>query len=156
MADSQHYLDPRGIIRFPIQSISREEFESNQSASPPLHDSALPSTTIPPHLPSQNSSITMSKTNIATPSPAFDNIQNRTPPSSTSSANNNNGKPKTRVLVIGAGAAGMACAEQLSQHQEKFDVTVIEAQGYAGGQAFSIPIDEEKYGSKWMNQGVQG
>jgi hypothetical protein len=50
----------------------------------------------------------------------------------------------------------VACAEQLSQSPDKFDVTVIEAQGYTGGQAFSIDIDEKKYGSKWMNQGVQG
>ena len=32
----------------------------------------------------------------------------------------------------------------------------LDAQGYCGGQAFSIPIDKEKYGSNWMNQGVQG
>ena len=50
----------------------------------------------------------------------------------------------------------MSCAEQLSQHPEQYDVTVIEAQGYPGGQAFSIPIDEQKYGAPWMNQGVQG
>lgn len=50
----------------------------------------------------------------------------------------------------------MACAEQLAQHPDRFQVTLIESQGYCGGQAFSIPIDEEKYGAKWMNQGVQG
>ncbi|KAI5455425.1 hypothetical protein NCC49_000235 [Naganishia albida] len=64
--------------------------------------------------------------------------------------------PKKRVLVVGAGAAGMSCAEQLSQHPEKYDVTLVEAQDYCGGQAFSIPIDEKKYGAPWMNQGVQG
>lgn len=65
-------------------------------------------------------------------------------------------RPKKRVLVVGAGAAGMSCAEQLSQHPEKYDVTLVEAQDYCGGQAFSIPIDEEKHGAPWMNQGVQG
>jgi len=50
----------------------------------------------------------------------------------------------------------MSTAEQLSQHPDQFDVTVIEAQGYPGGQAFSIPIDEARHGAPWMNQGVQG
>lgn len=63
---------------------------------------------------------------------------------------------KKKVIIVGAGAAGMACAEQLSHHPDKFDVTVVEAVGYCGGQAFSIPIDEGKYGARWMNQGVQG
>ncbi|GAA5855080.1 hypothetical protein JCM8547_002372 [Rhodosporidiobolus lusitaniae] len=63
---------------------------------------------------------------------------------------------KKRVLIVGAGAAGMSCAEQLSQHPDKYDITVIEAQDYCGGQAFSIPIDEKKFGTNWMNQGVQG
>jgi protoporphyrinogen oxidase len=63
---------------------------------------------------------------------------------------------KKRVLIVGAGAAGMSCAEQLSQHKDRFDVTVIESQDYCGGQAFSIPIDEKKFGAGWMNQGVQG
>jgi len=50
----------------------------------------------------------------------------------------------------------MACADSLGNHPDKFDVTIIDAQGYCGGQAFSIPIDKEKYGASWMNQGVQG
>ena len=65
-------------------------------------------------------------------------------------------QPKKRVLVVGAGAAGMACAEQLSHHPDRFDVTVIDAQDYCGGQAFSIPIDEKKHGAPFLNQGVQG
>jgi predicted NAD/FAD-binding protein len=65
-------------------------------------------------------------------------------------------QPKKRVLIVGAGAAGMACAEQLSHHPDRFDVTLMEAQGYCGGQAFSIGIDEKKFGAPWMNQGVQG
>lgn len=63
---------------------------------------------------------------------------------------------KKRVLVVGAGAAGMSCAEQLSRHPDKFDVTLVESQDYCGGQAFSIDLDEKKFGAKWMNQGVQG
>lgn len=50
----------------------------------------------------------------------------------------------------------MSCADGLSNHPDRFDVTLIEAQNYCGGQAFSIPIDEKKYGAPWMNQGVQG
>ncbi|KAK3950318.1 hypothetical protein QBC32DRAFT_17760 [Pseudoneurospora amorphoporcata] len=63
---------------------------------------------------------------------------------------------KKRVLIVGAGAAGMSCAHHLSNHREKFDVTVIEAANYCGGQAFSIPIDKKKHGTSWLNQGVQG
>ncbi|EEB97610.1 hypothetical protein MPER_03038 [Moniliophthora perniciosa FA553] len=66
------------------------------------------------------------------------------------------GKGPKRVLVIGAGAAGMACADTLAQHPERFDVTLVEAQSYCGGQMFSIPINKEKYGAEWLNQGVQG
>lgn len=50
----------------------------------------------------------------------------------------------------------MSCAHHLSQHPEKFDVTLIDAVDYCGGQAFSIPIDKEKHGASWLNQGVQG
>lgn len=32
---------------------------------------------------------------------------------------------RKRVLVVGAGAAGMACADGLAQHSDKFDVTLI-------------------------------
>ncbi|MCJ1309123.1 hypothetical protein MMC25_002778 [Agyrium rufum] len=63
---------------------------------------------------------------------------------------------KKKVLVVGAGAAGMSCAHHLIQHPEKFDVTLIDAVDYCGGQAFSIPIDKEKFGASWLNQGVQG
>jgi hypothetical protein len=89
-----------------------------------------------------------------------------------------NGKSKDgkrKVLVVGAGAAGMliigavgienkrltscagmSCAHHLSQHPDKFDVTIIDAVDYCGGQAFSIPIDKERHGASWLNQGVQG
>jgi hypothetical protein len=50
----------------------------------------------------------------------------------------------------------MSCAQQLSEHPDKFDVTIVEAVDYCGGQAFSIPLDMEKHGASWMNQGVQG
>ncbi|GAB7365200.1 hypothetical protein MBLNU230_g6286t1 [Neophaeotheca triangularis] len=64
-------------------------------------------------------------------------------------------RPK-RVLVVGAGAAGMTCAEHLSNHAEKFDVTLVDAVDYCGGQAYSIPLDKDKTGASWLNQGVQG
>ncbi|KAF9269470.1 FAD/NAD(P)-binding domain-containing protein [Marasmius fiardii PR-910] len=61
-----------------------------------------------------------------------------------------------RVLVVGAGAAGMSCADTLAQHPDKFSVTLVDAQDYCGGQMFSIPLDKEKHGAEWLNQGVQG
>lgn len=50
----------------------------------------------------------------------------------------------------------MSTAYHLSQHPNKFDVTLIDAVDYCGGQAFSIPIDKESHGASWCNQGVQG
>ncbi|KAF9632704.1 putative flavin-containing amine oxidasedehydrogenase protein [Lasiodiplodia theobromae] len=67
-----------------------------------------------------------------------------------------NKEGKKKVLVVGAGAAGMSCAYHLSQHPDKFDVTLIDSVSYCGGQAFSIPIDAQKHGASWLNQGVQG
>lgn len=84
-----------------------------------------------------------------------------------------NAPKKKKVLIVGAGAAGMivsciyvlliltlatgmSCAHHLAEHPEKFDITLIDAVDYCGGQAFSIPIDKEKYGASWLNQGVQG
>lgn len=32
---------------------------------------------------------------------------------------------KKRVLIVGAGAAGMSCADSLAQHTDRFDVTLI-------------------------------
>ncbi|KAK7607497.1 hypothetical protein JOL62DRAFT_272962 [Phyllosticta paracitricarpa] len=63
---------------------------------------------------------------------------------------------RKRVLVVGAGAAGMACAHHLAEHRDKFDVTLIDSVDYCGGQAFSIPLDKNKHGASWLNQGVQG
>ncbi|KAL5374002.1 hypothetical protein DPSP01_012306 [Paraphaeosphaeria sporulosa] len=70
--------------------------------------------------------------------------------------NGKSGTGKKRVLVVGAGAAGMSCAHHLANHRDKFDVTLIDSVDYCGGQAFSIPIDKERHGAGWLNQGVQG
>ncbi|KAK0754388.1 hypothetical protein B0T18DRAFT_314436 [Schizothecium vesticola] len=64
--------------------------------------------------------------------------------------------PRKRVLIVGAGAAGMSCAHHLAEHPDKFDVTLVEAADYCGGQAFSIPLDKAWHGASWLNQGVQG
>src|SRR6201996_7970363 len=50
----------------------------------------------------------------------------------------------------------MSCAHHLAEHPADFDVTLIDVADYCGGQAFSIPLDKEKHGASWMNQGVQG
>lgn len=60
------------------------------------------------------------------------------------------------VVIVGAGAAGMSCAATLAQHPDKFKVTIIERGNVCGGQATSIPLDENKFGASWMNNGVQG
>lgn len=63
---------------------------------------------------------------------------------------------QNHVVIVGAGAAGMSCAASLAQHPDKFKVTVIEKSSSCGGQAMSIPLDENKFGASWMNNGVQG
>lgn len=50
----------------------------------------------------------------------------------------------------------MTCAHHLSEHPDKFEVTLVDAVNYCGGQAYSIPLDKEKTGASWLNQGVQG
>ncbi|KAF7506708.1 hypothetical protein GJ744_011537 [Endocarpon pusillum] len=70
------------------------------------------------------------------------------------SAKKSNGRK--RVLVVGAGAAGMSAAHHLAQHPEKFQVTLVDSVNYCGGQAFAVPIDKNKHGASWFNQGVQG
>jgi NAD(P)-binding Rossmann-like domain len=50
----------------------------------------------------------------------------------------------------------MSAAHHLAQHPEKFQVTLIDAVNYCGGQAFSVPIDKNQHGASWFNQGVQG
>jgi hypothetical protein len=44
----------------------------------------------------------------------------------------------------------------LAAHPELFKVTIIERMPVTGGQATSISLDEAKYGTSWMNDGVQG
>jgi len=76
----------------------------------------------------------------------------------------------------------MACADQLCSRPDLFDVTVVEvgllpssilfrldaglssasflalsqSAAYCGGQAFSISVDPARFGTNWLNQGVQG
>ncbi|KAF6223240.1 hypothetical protein HO133_000082 [Letharia lupina] len=71
-------------------------------------------------------------------------------------SNDKNGTSKKKVVIVGGGAAGMSCAATLAQHPNKYKVTIIERMSVVGGQATSIPIDKEKYGTSWMNDGVQG
>ncbi|KJZ73360.1 hypothetical protein HIM_07154 [Hirsutella minnesotensis 3608] len=64
-------------------------------------------------------------------------------------------KPK-HVVIVGGGAAGMSCAATLANHPDQFRVTLLEKADVVGGQATSIPLDEQRYGAPWMNNGVQG
>ncbi|KAF3937891.1 hypothetical protein ABW19_dt0208806 [Dactylella cylindrospora] len=61
-----------------------------------------------------------------------------------------------KVLIVGAGAAGMSCAHHLSNHPTLFHTTLVESTSRCGGQAFSIPLDKSIHGASWLNQGVQG
>ncbi|QRW09753.1 hypothetical protein RhiLY_08752 [Ceratobasidium sp. AG-Ba] len=63
---------------------------------------------------------------------------------------------KTRVCIVGAGASGMSCAYALSRHPDKYEVTVFDKESEAGGMATSIPIDPDRYGATYINDGVQG
>ncbi|CAE6532278.1 unnamed protein product [Rhizoctonia solani] len=63
---------------------------------------------------------------------------------------------KTRVCIVGAGASGMSCAYALSKHPDKYAITIFDKQSEAGGMATSIPIDAERYGASYINDGVQG
>lgn len=63
---------------------------------------------------------------------------------------------RKRVVIVGGGAAGMSCAATLAQHPDKFHVTILERMNVTGGQATSISLDKEKYGTDWLNDGVQG
>ncbi|KAF3912786.1 hypothetical protein ABW20_dc0109400 [Dactylellina cionopaga] len=61
-----------------------------------------------------------------------------------------------KIIIVGAGAAGMSCAHHLAAHPSRFSVTLIESTSRCGGQAFSIPLDASRHGASWLNQGVQG
>ncbi|KAG8710726.1 hypothetical protein FRC11_004189 [Ceratobasidium sp. 423] len=63
---------------------------------------------------------------------------------------------KTRVCIVGAGASGMSCAYALGKHPDKYAITIFDKQSEAGGMATSIPIDAERYGASYINDGVQG
>ena len=51
---------------------------------------------------------------------------------------------------------GMSAAFALSQHPDLFSVTLYERSSDFGGMATSTPIDENKYGASYINDGVQG
>ncbi|KAL0959703.1 hypothetical protein HGRIS_011398 [Hohenbuehelia grisea] len=61
-----------------------------------------------------------------------------------------------RVAIVGGGAAGMSAAYAMSLCPDKFDVTLFERSSSAGGMATSTPIDADKYGAAYINDGVQG
>ena len=63
---------------------------------------------------------------------------------------------RQRVCIIGAGASGMSAAYALSQHPDRYDVTVYDKESVAGGMATSIALDASKYGASYINDGVQG
>ncbi|KAK2778557.1 hypothetical protein FQN53_001756 [Emmonsiellopsis sp. PD_33] len=63
---------------------------------------------------------------------------------------------RQKVLVIGAGAAGMSCAATLADCPSQFEVTILERSATSGGVATSLPLDRDKYGADWLNDGVQG
>ncbi|KAF9463968.1 hypothetical protein BDZ94DRAFT_582884 [Collybia nuda] len=63
---------------------------------------------------------------------------------------------KLRVCIVGSGAAGMSAAYAFSQHPDRFDVTLYERSSSPGGMATSTPINQDKYGASYINDGVQG
>ncbi|KAM6490729.1 hypothetical protein JOM56_014072 [Amanita muscaria] len=65
-------------------------------------------------------------------------------------------KQKLWVLIVGAGAAGLSAAYALSQHPDRYHVTLYERSSNPGGMATSIGIDKSKYGADYINDGVQG
>lgn len=50
-----------------------------------------------------------------------------------------------RIVIIGAGAAGMSTAKALSASPD-FNVSVIERTSVCGGMATSVDIDSSKFG----------
>ncbi len=63
---------------------------------------------------------------------------------------------KIRILIVGAGAAGLSAAYAFSQHPDRYDVRVYERASTAGGMATSAPIDKSTFGADYINDGVQG
>ena len=67
-------------------------------------------------------------------------------------------QPK-KVLIVGAGAAGMACAYSLSRFKSHFQVSVWEGGKRGGGVATSeevVFMDGGEERREWINDGVQG
>jgi hypothetical protein len=82
------------------------------------------------------------------------------------------------VLVVGVGATGtlmalgwallwqyadmvlysaMSATHRLSQHPDKFQITLLDAVDYGGGQAFVMPLGKEKLVPSWAGSvGVEG
>ncbi|KAI9840598.1 MAG: hypothetical protein M1838_003993 [Thelocarpon superellum] len=58
--------------------------------------------------------------------------------------------------LIKDGRKHVSCAHSLAQHPDSYKVTLIERNGVTGGQATSISLDKGKYGTSWLNDGVQG
>lgn len=50
----------------------------------------------------------------------------------------------------------MLAAYALSRHPELVDVVLYERSSYTEGMATSNPIDKDKYGAEYINDGVQG
>lgn len=66
-------------------------------------------------------------------------------------------KTKKRVIVVGAGAAGMSACHAFSLSPDEFDVVLYDKQCSLGGSATSYQLpDPAKYKSEYINDGVQG
>jgi len=62
-------------------------------------------------------------------------------------------KVKSKVIILGAGFAGLAAANKL--HENGFDVTILEARNRIGGRVFSFEIDKKEklvieLGAEWV------
>ncbi|MFT3793879.1 flavin monoamine oxidase family protein [Flavobacterium sp.] len=60
---------------------------------------------------------------------------------------------KTKVIIIGAGLAGLAAAHKLKQ--KGIDFTILESQNRFGGRVFSFPIDHGlviELGGEWVGE----
>lgn len=42
-----------------------------------------------------------------------------------------------RIVIIGGGASGLACASRLCSTNQKFDITIVEATNRLGGRVFT-------------------
>uniref|UniRef100_A0A2C9K765 Amine oxidase domain-containing protein n=1 Tax=Biomphalaria glabrata TaxID=6526 RepID=A0A2C9K765_BIOGL len=61
---------------------------------------------------------------------------------------------RKRILIVGAGASGIAAAYSLGKHAEKFEVHIWDKSSFPGGVATTEPI--EGPGNLRINDGVQG